>query len=376
MTPDSFDFLVIGAGIGGLSAAAELSRHGRVMLIEKESAPCYHSSGRSAAMFARHYGSAAIRALTDASEALLNKAARHGFYEALAPEARGILFVAPAGYDGPADANEGQVRITAAQVAELVPLLPAEKVDHGLWDAASCDMDVHAMHLGLARILRSHGGEIRTGAELTQASRGADGWHVVAGGKSLRAAAIVNAAGGWADEVATLCGAAPLGIEPRRRSAVLIDPPESAAAIRPVQAWPMVFDMDQTVYFKPEGGKLMLSPMDATPVTPHDCWAEELDIAIAVDRFERLTGLAVQRVSHSWAGLRSFLPDNEPAIGPDPVIPAFYWLAGQGGSGIKIAAAAAALLAAHATESPLPDGLGAELARFLSPARLTAKAAD
>lgn len=376
MTPDSFDFLVVGAGIGGLSAAAELSRHGRVMLIEKESAPCYHSSGRSAAMFARHYGSAAIQALTGASEALLHKAAQDGFYDALAPEARGILFVAPASYDGSGEVNEGQVRISAAQVAELVPLLSADKVDHGLWDATSCDMDVHAMHMGLARILRSNGGEIRTGAELEQASRGADGWHVVAGGESLRAAAIVNAAGGWADEVATLCGAAPLGIEPRRRSAALIDPPAAADAVRPLQSWPMVFDMDQTLYFKPESGKLMLSPMDATPVAPHDCWAEELDIAIAVDRFERMTGHTVQRVSHSWAGLRNFLPDNEPAIGPDPVIPGFYWLAGQGGSGVKIAAAAGALLASHAVASALPDGVSAELARFLSPARIGAKAAD
>lgn len=373
MTPEDFDFLIVGAGIAGLSAAAGLSALGGVALIEREQTPCYHSSGRSAAMFARHYGSPAIQALTGASERLLDKAAADGMFKALAPAARGILFVAPTGYSGDSEPNAGQRRITPAEVNELVPILPAARIDHGLWDDSAWDIDVHAMHLGYARLLRERGGQILTGGELTQASYTGGMWEVTAGAARLRAPVIVNAAGAWADEVAALCGVAPLGIEPRRRSAALIDPPAVENGRRPVSGWPLVFDMDQTLYFKPEGGKLMLSPVDATPVAPHDCWAEDMDIAVAVDRFERLTGQTVQRVTHNWAGLRNFAPDGEPVIGADPSTPGFWWLAAQGGSGIKIAAAASALLVVSVSGEALPEGIGSELAARISPARFRAE---
>ena len=372
MQLDMVDFLVVGAGLCGLSVGAALSPHGRVVVLEQEDSPCYHSSGRSAAIFARNYGSDAIRQLTYVSEPLYERARVDGLFDALAPSARGIMFVAGQDAGPPVAPGPGQTCLSGAEVERIAPLLPAGRIAYGLWDDSARDIDVHAMQLGYARLIKDGGGAVITACSVTAARPVDGGWMVEAGGRQFQARLVVNAAGAWADAVAGLFGARPVGLEPRRRSAALIDPPVVAEGSVPFRDWPLVFDIGQTVYFKPEAGKLMLSPVDATPVPPHDCWAEDMDIATAVDRFERLTGHEVRRVSHSWAGLRSFTPDEDPVIGFDPQLPGFLWLAGLGGSGIKTAPATGAMAAALALGRPLPAGLSPELVSRLSPARFAA----
>ena len=209
------------------------------------------------------------------------------------------------------------------------------------------------------------------GAEVRGLHR-ADGlWHVATGAETYLAPTVVNAAGAWADMVAEMAGLRALGIIAKRRTAVNIDPPDEVS----VAAWPMTIDVDEQFYFKPDAGRLMLSPADETPSSPVDAQPEELDIAIAIDRFERATTMSVRRVGHQWAGLRCFVADKTPVAGAAPDTEGFFWLAGQGGYGIMTAPAMAWAIAAAATGSRFPAvltevGLSADQ---LSPARLFAK---
>ncbi|MBO9499585.1 MAG: FAD-binding oxidoreductase [Novosphingobium sp.] len=333
-----FDFAVIGAGIAGLATAAALSREGRVALVEQEEQPCYHSSGRSAAIFVRSYGSAAVQALTARSATLFAEAEAQGLFTALAPP-RGVMVVVPHGSEASGEAPF-RTRIDAHEAAALMPCLDPVRLDHAWWEPSARDIDVHAMQTGYLRELRAAGGELIAAAPLSRAEHRGKLWHLTAGVREIAVPIVVNAAGAWADPVARLFGAAPLGIRPLRRSAAVIDVPERLAPGH----WPMIVDADETVYFKPEAGRLMLSPADSTPVEPHDCWPEDLDIAIAVDRYERLTGASVHRVHHRWAGLRSFAVDENPVIGTDPSVPGLYWAAGLGGFGVQTAPAIADFL--------------------------------
>jgi D-arginine dehydrogenase len=174
--------------------------------------------------------------------------------------------------------------------------------------------------------------------------RVSDGWAIVAGGQEYRGGVLVNAAGAWADEIAALAGLQRIGLEPRRRTALLVDAPVGLST----DAWPMVHDVAETFYFKPDAGKLLMSPADETPNPPCDVQPEDLDVAIAVDRVEQATTMTIAHVRHRWAGLRSFVADRSPVIGFDPTEAAFFWLAAQGGYGIQTAPAAARLAASLA----------------------------
>jgi D-arginine dehydrogenase len=356
-----YDFAVIGAGIAGLAAAGALSRHGRVALIEQEAQPCYHASGRSAAIFVRSYGSPAVQALTARSATLFAEAEAEGLFAALAPP-RGVLVVVPHGSAADGEAPF-RVRVSAEEAARLMPCLSADRLDHAWWEESAQDIDVHAMQTGYLRLLRQGGGALITGAPLTRAEHRGGSWHLTIGGQQISASQVVNAAGAWADPVAALFGATPMGVQPMRRSAALIDAPADIALGR----WPMVVDADETVYFKPEAGRLMLSPADATPVDPHDCWPEDLDIAIAVDRYERLTGREVHRVHHQWAGLRSFAADENPVVGADPELPGFYWLAALGGFGVQAAPAVAEIIARDVTQGAASSPFAPETLAAIAP---------
>ncbi|WP_109809018.1 NAD(P)/FAD-dependent oxidoreductase [Sphingosinithalassobacter portus] len=334
-----FDFLIIGAGIAGLAAAAELAPAGKVALVEQEAHPCHHSSGRSAAIFVRSYGNDVVQAITARAAILFAQAESDGLFSAFAPP-RGVMVVTPSGSTNSGEAPFREY-LTAREAVRLMPCLDADRIDHGWWEPGACDIDVHAMQTGYLRVLRAHGGELIAEAPVRLAEYRGDRWHVEAGGQRLSAPVVVNAAGGWVDRVAMLFGASPRGVTPMRRSAVLIDPPGDIE----IAGLPMVVDVDETVYFKPDAGRLMLSPADATPVEPHDCWPEDLDLAIAVDRYERLTGNKVSHVHGSWAGLRSFVPDESPLVGPDPNVPGLHWLGALGGFGVQSAPALARLLA-------------------------------
>ncbi len=371
-----YDFVIIGAGIAGASMGWELAGQRRVLLLERESQPGYHTTGRSAALYSATYGTANIRALTRASRA---------FYDAPPPEfgtspiltPRGVVYLAGpdqlellnAAY-ADAQALDPDVRsLTREQMLALVPCLRPEAVAAGMSEPGAADIDVHALHQGYLRGLRQRGGAIRCNAEVTGLQRLDDGWRVtLAGGEAITAGAVVNAAGAWADVVAALAGVPPIGLEPRRRTAFTFPVPAGMDA----SGWPAVIGIDESYYFKPDAGQLLGSPANADPVAPHDVVPEELDVALGIHRIEQVTSFQIRRPSHSWAGLRSFVADGDLVIGWDNHVPRFFWLAAQGGYGIQSAAGAALLARQLALDEPLSASLVEEgvTRDALSPARL------
>ena len=370
------DVIVIGAGMAGASVAAELARSARVALLERESAPGYHTTGRSAALFTTAYGPPAIRALSRAS---------HDFFRGRGPEApqealirpRGALFVARADQLGAAAALEAElggavVPVDPAVATARVPLLREGYVAAALEDRAAADIEVHGLHQHYLRALTARGGTIRLKAEVTGLERSGGDWIVETGAERLCAGIVVNAAGAWADVLARQAGVRPLGLRPLRRTALLVAPPEGVATAD----WPMVVDVEERFYLKPDAGNLLISPADETPSDPCDAQPDEMDVAICVDRIQSAFDLPVRRIAHKWAGLRSFLPDGVPAVGFDAEAEGFFWLAGQGGYGIQtapaMARAAAALIEGHA----LPEDVAAEgvTADGLSPGRFADRA--
>jgi len=373
---EPFDYAIIGAGMAGASVAWRLSLSGAsVVILEQESQPGYHSTGRSAAMFMETYGTAHTRALTRASRDFFLHPPE-GFTEHPILTPRGVLYVAQAGQEDLLDAawtayqTQGLEvhRLTSAQAIDMVPCLAPDTLVGAIHDPVASDMDVHALHQGFLRGMRDHGAVLLNNAGLKTAARTHDIWTLhTAAADNLRARIIVNAAGAWADTVAGICGAAALGIQPMRRSAFLFPAPESTD----ITHWPTVLGVDESYYFKPDAGVLLGSPANADPVNPHDVVAEELDVATGIHRIEEATTLRIRRPTHVWAGLRSFAPDHEFVIGWDVRTPGFFWLAGQGGYGIQTAAGASEMAAALLLGRPLPASLTAHgvSAEVVAPAR-------
>jgi D-arginine dehydrogenase len=369
------DFLVIGGGIAGASAAYFLAERGSVVVLEREEFPGYHSTGRSAALYTENYGNAAIRGLTLASRPFFETPpASFGDHKLLTP--RGVLMVAAKGDRAAFEAALEEGARTAPGLREIgvdealrrCPVLSPEWLGHALYEPAAMDMDVHAIHQGFLRGLRERGGEIVANAAPEAIERGTEGWLVRAAGRTLAARIVVNAAGAWSDEVATLAGARPVGLIPKRRTAFTIEAPDGASA-----DWPMAIDVHETLYFKPESGRLLVSPADETPTPPCDVQPDEMDIAVAASRLEEMTTLRVARIARKWAGLRSFVDDKTPVLGFAPEAPGFLWVAGQGGYGIMTSPAMGRAAAALAAGEALPRDV-AELgvaAAALAPARLT-----
>jgi len=333
-----FDFAVVGAGIAGASLAAGLAPHGTVLLIEAEDRPGYHATGRSAAFWTESYGGPQVQPLTTASFAYLST---NGF---LAP--RGALTLARAEEKAQLDAfvaefSELGVRVEPLDRPALEARLPGldPQWRHGAYEPDCSDIDVAGLHQHWLARARQGRAELRCRAGLVKAVSDGDGWQLtLADGSQARAGLLLNAAGAWADEVAQAAGLAPLGIRPYRRTVAQLRTLPPA----PVDL-PLVLGLDGSFYFKPEHGRLWLSPHDETPSPPCDAAPEELDVALAIDRFERVVDWRIERVEHRWAGLRSFAPDRLPVYGFDPAQPRFFWFAGQGGFGIQTAPAAAAL---------------------------------
>jgi D-arginine dehydrogenase len=351
------DFLVIGAGIAGASAGYWLSKHGRVTVLERESQPGYHTTGRSAALFMESYGTPQVRALTMASRAFLENPPE-GFAEHPLLGERGAMMVATP--EQPAELEEhwqvlkamsprGQL-LDARQAQELFPVLRREKLLGGVYEPDAADMDVHAIHQGFLRGIRRAGGRIVSDAGVDAITRRGGVWQVTAGGETYEAPTVVNAAGAWADVIGRLAGARPIGLEPRRRSAFIFAPPAGVDASR----WPMVGGVAEDWYVKPDAGMLLGSPANVDPVEPHDVQPEELDIAIAIDRIQAMTTLEIRRPTRTWAGLRSFVPDGDLVGGWDTQAPGFVWCAAQGGYGIQTSPAMGEACAALATGRPLP----------------------
>ncbi|MGK5446621.1 NAD(P)/FAD-dependent oxidoreductase [Streptomyces radiopugnans] len=354
------DFLVVGGGIAGAAAGWFLARHGRVTLLEAERVPGAHSTGRSAAVFSEYYGGLVVRALTSAGRAFYTDPPE-GFSAAAPLRPRGVLALETPGREGlfeqalaaGADAPEPAVEIDRSRALELCPVLRPESFGRALYRPGVCDIDVDAVHRGFLRGLRAAGGTVATGARVGSLERRRGRWYAATPAGEFSAPVVVDAAGAWADEVARLAGAAPAGLVPRRRTAAVAELPPGLDASR----WPMVCDVADTFYAKPESGGLLLSPVDAAPVPPGDVRPDDLDVAVAVHRFEAVAALRLRHVRHAWAGLRTSPGDDVPVIGPDPGVPGFHWLAGLGGYGIQTAPAAGALLAALAVGDGPPPAL-------------------
>jgi D-arginine dehydrogenase len=370
----SCDVLVIGAGIAGAAAAYEIAPFARVVLLERESQPGYHTTGRSAAVFAPAYGNRVIRALTAASRRFYDERVG-GLVDRAVLAARGGLIIGRADQTGAlerlyaetAPQVRGLERLGPQQLLERLPVLRPDYVAAGIYDPSAMDLDVAAIHQAYLKGFRARGGQLVTDAEVTRIATETAPWRVETRAGRFEAAVLVDAAGAWADELAALAGVAPLGLVPKRRTAFLFEP------LVPVdRRWPAVIDAEEQFYFKPESGLLLGSPADETPMSPCDVQPEELDVAIAVDRIERASRCRVHRVARRWAGLRTFAADKTPVVGMEETVPGFFWLAGQGGSGIQTAPALARAAAGLLVDGVLPDdllGLGIA-AEDLMPARL------
>lgn len=366
MTHDT-EAIIIGAGIAGASLATFLSQTHRVVLLEAESQPGYHSTGRSAAMFMESYGTPTIRALTRASRAFYT-APPAGFATTPLLSPRGALYVGTPDQRAMLDALEAELRphtpnlrrLTAAEALARVPVLRPEQVGGALLDPDAADIDVHALHQGFLRRAKSNGAQLFGDARVTSLSRAGDLWAVATDAGSWRAPIVVDAAGAWAERLATLAGLPGIGLQPKRRAAFLFAPPAGADS----GGWPCVcgvgVDEGEGWYFKPDAGALLGSPANADPVEPHDVRPEELDIATGIARIEAMTALAIRRPSHTWAGLRSFVPDGDLVAGFDPLAAGFFWCAAQGGYGIQTAPAMGELCAAWVRGEPTPPHIAAE----------------
>ncbi len=354
---ERYDFAVIGAGIAGASAAHELATRARVIVLERESQPGYHTTGRSAALYTETYGNAAMRALTTASKAFyLHPPA--GFADGPLLTPRGTLLVAASGGLAALEATrEACARLVdnlewwdPARVRARVPVFAEGQVAAGLFEPDAMDIEVHRLHQGYLRGLRARGGELRCDSPVTGLQREGSGWRIATPAGEIAAAVVVNAAGAWADELAALAGAVPVGLVPMRRTAITFDPPAGTD----IHHWPAVIDVDEQWYFKPDAGRLLASPADETPSPPCDAQPDEYDIAVLVDRITTATTLAVPAIRSRWAGLRSFVADRTVVAGYDPRLPGFFWLAAQGGYGIQTAPAMGRTAAALALRDPIP----------------------
>jgi D-arginine dehydrogenase len=374
---DVVDIAVIGGGIAGASLARAVAEGRRVLLLERESQPGTHASGRSAALFSETYGNAVVRALSTGSRDFL-RTPPEDFAGFALTRPRGAMHVGRPGQEETirslAETLAALVpsvrEIGAADAVARVPVLQPSGVGGAVFEPEALDLDTNGMLQGSLRGLRRHGGEVRTGAEVTAlAALPGGGWRIETTAGAVEAGIVVNAAGAWADAIAALAGVTPVGLVPKRRTAFLFDVPG-----HDVDGWPMVVDLDETFYIKPDAGKLLGSPADETPSPPCDAQPEEIDIAVAVDRIERATTLQIRRLSHRWAGLRSFVADKTPVLGFDPKAPGFFWCAGQGGYGFQTAPAMARLGAALLRGDPVPQDLArlGVTAAALSPARFRA----
>ncbi len=339
------DYLVIGGGISGAAAAFELAAYGSTVLLEAETSPGYHSTGRSAALYTRHFGGPTVRRINRASAAFFT-APPPGFADnpLLMPRG-GLTIAAPGGEDALGEMFAGTVaesgpdhgiaEITPDRALALAPLLRPERVGAALYEEGIQDIDVASVHQGYLRAFRSRGGRLVCNRRIDRLDRETHCWRATAGDEAIEARVVVNAAGAWAGEIGAMAGAVDIGLVPKRRTGILIAPPSGLD----VRTMPVVDYLTTDAYWKPDAGKIMISPGDETPVEPQDVQPDEYDIAVLAEWIEAETLLTVRRIDHSWAGLRSFVADEAPVVGFDAKAEGFFWLAGQGGYGIMMAPA-------------------------------------
>ncbi|NMZ40685.1 NAD(P)/FAD-dependent oxidoreductase [Pseudomonas proteolytica] len=370
------DYLIIGGGIAGASAGYWLSRHARVIVLERESMPGYHSTGRSAALYIAAYGTPQVRALTLGSRDFFDNPPA-GFTEHPLLTPRGEVLVDLLGDPEElhrqylsAKALVAETRLLDTEEAlQMLPILRREKVHGAIHDPTVCDIDTDALYQGYLRGIRRNGGAIHTDSEVQKLNRDSQGqWQVRTSQQRYSAPVIINAAGAWADTIGELAGAQKIGLQPKRRSAFVFAPPAGLD----IHDWPELAALDGSFYMKPDAGMFLGSPANADPVEPHDVQPEELDIATGIYHIEEATTLTIRRPARTWAGLRSFVSDGDLVCGFDPQVEGFFWIAAQGGYGIQTSPAMGQASAALVRGLGLPEPLqrAGLTEAMLSPGRL------
>lgn len=349
---------MIGGGIAGASAAAHLAPLGKVTLLEMESSLAFHTTGRSAALFTINYGGAGSRPLGRASQEFMENPP-DGAADAPLLTDRGSLWVAT---DKQMDllsrvaeegvgSGAGSEIISPQDVVSLAPMMKMEHLAGGIHEASAKDIDVAGLHQAFIRIMRRNGGEIHTSSPATSIERQGDGWAVTTPGETFLCDAIVNASGAWGDRVAAMAGVEPVGLQPMRRTAFMV--PGSAEYTEV----PMVANVDHDYYFRPDGVQFLCSLAEENPDEPSDTRPRMEDVALAIERINNVSNLEIRSVNSQWTGLRTFAPDRDFVIGEDPTAPGFFWLVGQGGTGIMTSPAYGALLASQVVGAEMPGHL-------------------
>lgn len=350
------DFLVVGAGIAGASVAAHLAESHTVVLVDMEERAGFHSTGRSAASYEPNYGPAPMLAFTRASHPFFMQPPK-GFGDANLFTSRGSLFLEEEGQEADTETllntASGLEEISIAESCRLFPILRHDYAKRSFLDTQTGDLDVDLIHRGYLRLFKERGGSLLLSSPLVSAAQHDATWRARCGSTEIEAVTIINAAGAWGDEVAKLCGAQPIGLQAKRRSIGVVPMPAGLEFAH----WPMVMNVGETWYAKPQSGKLIVSSAEATPVDPHDAYADDMAIAEGVDRLMQATTLDVQRLDHSWGGLRTFAPDGKPVIGFDPSTEGFFWLVGQGGYGIQSCPALSVTAANMARSLAIPKDI-------------------
>ncbi len=352
------DFVVIGGGIAGISAAAHLAPHGTVVLLEQEAALAFHTTGRSAALFIVNYGGPGSRPLARGSARFFDTPPDYATDAPLLSD-RGALWVARPdqldALDRIADegtrSGAGSQALTPEEVMQLAPVMKPNLLGGGLFEPSAADIDVAGLHQAFVRILRKHDGSIRTASPVVGIEAAGTGWRVTTPMETLECGAVVNAAGAWGDHVASLAGIEPIGLIPMRRTAFMVPGSDDFSAL------PMVVGVGHDYYFRPDGVQLLCSLSEEDPDLPGDPRPRMEDVALAIERINEATILGIRSVNSQWTGLRTFAPDRDLVIGEDPTAPGFFWLVGQGGTGIMTSPAYGELIASQVLHSELPQGL-------------------
>jgi D-arginine dehydrogenase len=354
------DFLVIGGGIAGVSAAYELAQHGSVTVLEQESTPGYHTTGRSAAISSLNFISPVVQALTVVSRDFLANAPEC-FGEYPLTSFRQSLWVTQH-YQLEAhelmrqealDRKYKVSELSADQVVQRCPVLRRDRVAKGLLEEDTLDLDVHGMLHGYIRGLRARGGTLVLNAEVASICKDGDLWKAQVGDTEYVSPVLINAAGAWGDVIAKKAGVIPLPLRPLRRTVFTFEAPAGVAA----NSWPFVYDTAEEFYFKLENGIILASAFDEIESVPCDVRPEEFDIAVAIDKIQTVTTLDIRSLKNKWAGLRTFAPDRELVVGEDSDAPGFYWVAGHGGIGLMTAPGAAQALASLIVNGGIPQSL-------------------